>query len=743
MIKQSGRLAALGLAWLIGMAEAAPLNSEARALCAEHGPVRLCVDPDWKPFEFIDAMGRHQGMAADLWRLMSERTGIEMRLVPTRTWQESLELAQRRECDVFTLAMATPERQAYMNFTRPYLRYPFVIATRSEAPMIRSIEEVLDKPLAAVRGYAYTELLKARHPGIHFMEVDNLAEGLERVRDGRAYGMIDSLATISNAIQLQRLHELKVAGRLADHWELAIGVRNDRPEWLPIFEAAIGTLTPEDYRAAENHWLAAWVEQPADERLIRALAALAILAVLALLLVLWRHRLLGRHALQMRAAHQRIADQAARLHESEQRFEQLAEQSRTVAWEVDAEGRYTYVSPSVETVFGYRADEIVGHKFFYDLHPEPGREAFKQMGYEVLARKERLVDFENPILTKGGDIIWVNSSGLPLLDEEGKVLGFRGSDTDITARKQAEQALRAAEDNFRRLVENIQSAVFSMTPDGTFLYASPSWVAMIGYHPDEVVGTNFRRYVHPEDIPLCEATLQAAVVTGHIPPAVEYRVLHKEGGIRWHRTVIAPAKDEHTGMMTFVGNAVDVTTDYALRTELTHQATHDPLTGVANRRLFMEALERELARSRRHAPPLAVLMLDLDRFKRVNDSYGHAAGDQTLRIFVDRCRVTLRESDWLGRLGGEEFGALLPDTGTDEALAVAERLRQAIADQPFRIKDGAAIRITTSIGLALAGEDDTADSLLARADAALYAAKQAGRDRAVLISSAPGPTPPS
>lgn len=218
-----------------------------------------------------------------------------------------------------------------MSFTRPYLRYPFVIATRSEAPMIRSIEEVLDKPLAAVWGYAYTELLKARHPGIHFIEVDNLAEGLEQVRNGRAYGMIDSLATISNAIQRQRLHELKVAGRLADHWELAIGVRNDRSEWLPIFEAASGTLTPEDFRAAENRWLAAWVEQPADEHLIRALAALAVLAMLVLLLVLWRHRLLSRHALQMRAAHRRIADQAAHLHESEQRFEQLAEQALRAA----------------------------------------------------------------------------------------------------------------------------------------------------------------------------------------------------------------------------------------------------------------------------------------------------------------------------------------------------------------------------------------------------------------------------
>ncbi len=161
-----------------------------------------------------------------------------------------------------------------------------------------------------------------------------------------------------------------------------------------------------------------------------------------------------------------------------------------------------------------------------------------------------------------------------------------------------------------------------------------------------------------------------------------------------------------------------------LRGELEHLATHDPLTNALTRRHMNQALEQELERSRRHGRPMAILGMDLDHFKAINDAHGHQAGDQVLIRFVDRVNAQLRIGDQLSRFGGEEFVVLLPETDLPEALLVAERIRAACETDPAKPN------CTVSIGATIyQGETDTVDKLLARADAAMYRAKAAGRNR--------------
>ncbi len=169
--------------------------------------------------------------------------------------------------------------------------------------------------------------------------------------------------------------------------------------------------------------------------------------------------------------------------------------------------------------------------------------------------------------------------------------------------------------------------------------------------------------------------------------------------------------------------------------ELHHLATTDLMTGVHNRHSFMQDLYREFARGRRYRTPLSLLVFDLDFFKQINDGYGHAAGDQALRAFAAAAGECLRGMDVLGRLGGEEFGILLPSTLLDQAEAVAERIRSAVTGIAIETEYGT-VRFTTSVGVAQTSDDDNSvDALLARADAALYAAKAAGRNRVVARSA--------
>jgi diguanylate cyclase (GGDEF)-like protein len=169
---------------------------------------------------------------------------------------------------------------------------------------------------------------------------------------------------------------------------------------------------------------------------------------------------------------------------------------------------------------------------------------------------------------------------------------------------------------------------------------------------------------------------------------------------------------------------------YDTRQQLELVSALDPLTEAANRRLFMPLLEQEMARSRRFGHPLSLLMIDIDRFKLVNDEYGHPVGDIVLRQLADTCRAAIRESDTLARLGGDEFAVLLPETDAAGALALAETVRAAVESSPALGPDAHAVRYTVSVGVVQSLATDIKDtSLIGRADSALYDAKQAGRNR--------------
>ena len=187
----------------------------------------------------------------------------------------------------------------------------------------------------------------------------------------------------------------------------------------------------------------------------------------------------------------------------------------------------------------------------------------------------------------------------------------------------------------------------------------------------------------------------------------------------------------HISLESVLLTALDVTEQRRLELELVRLAATDPLTGVSNRRSFLERAEEEVVRSRRYARPLSFLMLDVDNFKRINDTLGHDAGDQVLRHLAETSLAVLRQSDCMGRLGGEEFGYLLPETDGPTALEVAQRLRHQLSLCPA-VACGQSVSYTVSIGAATLGRDkDGLENLMKRADEALYQAKGSGKDRVV------------
>ena len=288
--------------------------------------------------------------------------------------------------------------------------------------------------------------------------------------------------------------------------------------------------------------------------------------------------------------------------------------------------------------------------------------------------------------------------------------------------------LRRSEERFRSLVQNAADVIMVIRADGTIAFESPAVERVLGYRVADRLDRQALGFIHPEDV---EAERQLLADVSRVPGAQlsgEFRTRHANGS--WRSTeVVAKNLLDDAAVRGIVVNYRDITDRRALERELEHRAFHDSLTGLANRALFADRLSHALLRRPRSRHPLAVLFLDLDDFKTVNDSLGHNEGDQLLVAVAERLRNALRASDTIARMGGDEFAILVEDP--PDALApadVAKRLLTAL-DTPFTL-GAKELHVRASIGIAISKSTlQTAEELLRNADVSMYTAKRAGKNR--------------
>ncbi|RLA77881.1 MAG: hypothetical protein DRG78_16395 [Epsilonproteobacteria bacterium] len=422
--------------------------------------ITMCVDPNWLPFEKIQD-SKHIGISADYFKIFREKLGVDIELVPTKSWMQSLEYAQQRKCDILSLAMQTPSRKEYMNFTQPYIKTPLVIATKIDAPFVNDFSSIKGKKVGITKGYSSIELIRKNHPEINIVEVENIQDGLDKVTHNEIFGYIGTLAGIGAIFQQNYMGELKIAGKFDLFWELGIGVRDDDEVLLRIFEKLIQGIDTKTQQSIMNHWVAIKYEKGVDYTLI---LNILLAVVVVLVFILYRHYLLKK---------------------SNKELEQLA--------------------------------------------------------------------------------------------------------------------------------------------------------------------------------------------------------------------------------------------------------TTDHMTKLHNRRYFSETTEYILALARRNDTQMSALLLDIDKFKNVNDTYGHKVGDDVIILLANLLRKMTRESDIVCRYGGEEFAIFLPRTDIVGAKEIAEKIRKAVEKLSVEIEDKNSIKFTISIGVSevKANEEYSIEATMNRADQALYEAKEHGRNKVV------------
>lgn len=338
---------------------------------------------------------------------------------------------------------------------------------------------------------------------------------------------------------------------------------------------------------------------------------------------------------------------------------------------------------------------------------------------------------EGTIVAAEGRVIPVSLVILDYRDPSGELI-FATIARDISAQKATEAALRDSEERFRGAFDFAPIGVGLVDRTGRWLQVNQPLCAMLGYTEAEFLSKTAAEMIDPEDLAACQSSL-LEVIDGELPSCrEEQRWFHKDGHLVWTSVGISKIKDGGERNPYFVVHVQDVTDRKEAESQLLHLANYDPLTDLFNRRRFHEELERQLANANRYGNQVALLFIDLDQFKYINDSLGHMAGDRMLKSMARLLRSRLREGDAVARLGGDEFAVLLPHADSRQAEAVAQKLLDGLR-QHVEIIEGRAVGITGSMGIALYPEHGkTAEELLAYADMAMYRVKEIGRNNFTL-----------
>lgn len=680
---------------------------QAIATPAQRDVLVVGSEQDYPPFAIGMTDATAGGFTVDLWKAVAKEANLNY-TIHVAPFHQLLQDFKDGKIDVLINLAYSDARHGFADFTVPHVVIHGAIFVRKNDSTIHTEDDLAHQSIIVLKADLAHDYARSKGWEKQLVQVDTAAEGLKLLASGKHDAMLLGKLTGVKTLRELGLDTIEARAQAGFSQKFAFAVHEEQSELLAkLNEGMAITQSNGTYHALYEKWFGLYEEKQLGWRVLLIYITPIILIILAFIGYLFYRRRAERLVFELK------------LHTLFAAIEQSP--VSIVISNVDAE--IEYVNPNFSQVTGYSLQDVQGKNpriLQSGLTPKETYSALWSTLTSGQVWKGELVNRRN-----NGEVYWEEAHIAPVKNAAGVITHYVAAKMEITQRKQHEQLMRYSEERFRFMLENSPIAVrISLRTSSQVVFANQRYADLIDMKPHEVIGVNPKcYYANPDDYENIlkqldqEGRVTNKLVKLHIPDA---------DTTKWALASYLPL--EFHDEPCVLGWFYDISDRKTMEEQVQHLAHYDPLTNLPNRTLFADRLQQALTLAKRDHLHLALMFLDLDKFKPINDTLGHGVGDLVLKEVAQRIQGCLRESDTVARIGGDEFVVLLPIVeAAQDALTVAEKIRYAL-NQPFELA-GQRLNISSSTGIAFYPEHGTEENqLIKNADTAMYYAKASGRD---------------
>ena len=680
------------------------LSPEERLWILEH-PVVTYSEVNWKPLSIIenDSM---KGIMGEYLKIIEQKTGLTFHYVPSKSWPEVLQKFKDKKIDVVPGIGSSKGETSLGLVSEEYANYPMSIVTTHKYAYIDDLKHFNNKTLALPKYYTSYNYIKENYPKIKILPTKSIQEALMAVHSQKADGFVGHIAPALYYMSQLHLDDLKVSGVANFVFEHHYLIQKSDPVLLGIINKVIATITEKERQDIYSHWVKTEVVESGIS-LSTYLETFGILAIFMFILYYRKREL------------QKLKEQV----------ERGLLGSDAVLFDYDLRTQRVYLSKQFGVILG---DEEPQSEYCYDVESwirlieAEDRTKAQEKIKEHLKTKKGFVELVFGLRDKRGTLKWIELHGR--VQKRGEKSYFSGTLRDVTVEKKLQNQLQLQSD----ILQQIHDSVIVTDLKGTIVEWNNGATRIFGYTKEEALGRNISfltpKEVEDESKEMFEELYKEGSAEG------EFERITKDKRRIFIFLKVSFLRDEQGEITNIIGYSHDITDKKEAQQELEqqqellfYQARHDPLTNLPNRLLFEDRLTVAIEHAHRVQNHLALLFIDLDYFKEINDSLGHKIGDEVLKEISKRLLGIIRKEDTLARLGGDEFTVIMqnlkdPQDASILATKIIEEIKKPIPIEKHTLY------LSSSIGISLYPENGLGiDELLKNADAAMYRAKSQGR----------------
>ena len=700
------------------------LTNKEKQWIKENPSISFTGDPNWMPYEYFESNGTYVGIVAEHLKLIQKISGLSFNPIATKLWKDSIELAMSDGVKVISGDIADNTLNQKFKPVDAYIHNPIVIIMDIKQDYVEDLTMIADKKIAIIKDYGYTSDIFKTYPQIKFIEVQNIQEGLNGVAKGDFDAILSTMALASYTIQDMQLHTLKVVGKTDIIMHLTLFVAKEEPILHSIINKALYAITKEQQYKIVDKWIKNNYIIKTNNTLLWQVSA--VLGVLLLILFAWSYRM--RIEIQKRTKLEQINKNI------QERLSFALEGSNDGLWDWDLTTSHVYYSPRWKAILGYTDKEIENTLQSWErlIHPDDIKASWDELNRYLQSNNilDRFsINFR--MQHKDGHFVPLLSRANKVIDKNGKATRLVGTHVDLTELIKIQEAYKRERDKGELYLDTVDVLLVALDTKARVTMLNRKGEELLGYKEEELLGKNwFKQAILPPEIASNIESLFGTLITMDQLPkeAVEHHLISKDGQKIFFSFQSSLLFDEKKNCIGLLSSGMDITQLKKVQQSLQHQAQHDGLTDLPNRLLFVDSINNAIKDTQKYNKIVAILFIDLDHFKEINDSLGHSIGDMLLKLVSHRLKNCIRKSDTVARQGGDEFTIVLDNIkNINNITTIAQKIMTTLKE-PF-VVDGHQLYITMSIGISVYPNDGLeSEILLKNADAAMYKAKKSGRN---------------